>query len=116
MSPGQVPSPREVSPLVDIYSLGCTLYYCACGKAPFPGGTARDKARRHCEDTPWHPRRFNAELNEEFVEVIADMMEKDPKARVQTAAEVVARLELWAGEAAPITPRSNLRSPWAAAP
>ena len=46
------------------------------GKVPFPGGTAKDKARRHCEDTPWHPRRFNADLSEEFVEIIADMMEK----------------------------------------
>jgi len=116
LAPEQIRTPGEISPLIDIYSLGCTLYYAVCGKVPFPGGTARDKARRHCEDTPWHPRRFNAELNEEFVEVIADMMEKDPKARIQSAAEVVARLEQWAGEAVPIVPRSSLRSPWSAAP
>jgi serine/threonine protein kinase len=116
LAPEQIRSPGDVSHLVDIYSLGCTLYYAVCGKVPFPGGTARDKARRHCEDTPWHPRRFNPELNEEFVEVIADMMEKDPKARVQSAAEIVARLEQWAGEAAPITPRGMIRSPWSAAP
>jgi serine/threonine protein kinase len=116
LAPEQIRSPSEVSHLVDLYSLGCTLYYSVCGKVPFPGGTARDKARRHCEDTPWHPRRFNAELNEEFVEVIADMMEKDPRARVQSAAEIVARLEQWAGDAAPIAPRSSIRSPWSAPP
>jgi len=116
LAPEQIRSPSEISHLIDIYSLGCTLYYGVCGKVPFPGGTARDKARRHCEDTPWHPRRFNAELNEEFVEVVADMMEKDPKARIQSAAEVVARLEQWAGEAVPIVPRSSIRSPWSAAP
>jgi eukaryotic-like serine/threonine-protein kinase len=116
LAPEQIRTPGEVSHLIDIYSLGCTLYYAVCGKVPFPGGTAKDKARRHCEDTPWHPRRFNAELNEEFVEVIADMMEKDPRARIQTAAEVVGRLEQWAGEAAPIAPRSGIRSPWSAAP
>src|SRR5262245_30731347 len=116
LAPEQIRAPGEVSHLIDIYSLGCTLYYAVCGKVPFPGGTARDKARRHCSDTPWHPRRFNAELNEEFVEVIADMMEKDPKARIQTAAEVVARLELWAEDAVPITPRSVIRSPWSAPP
>jgi len=116
LAPEQIRTPGDISPLIDIYSLGCTLYYAVCGKVPFPGGTARDKARRHCEDTPWHPRRFNAELNEEFVEVVADMMEKDPKARIQSAAEVVARLEQWAGEAVPIVPRSSLRSPWSAAP
>src|SRR5438132_672059 len=116
LAPEQIRSPSEVSHLVDIYSLGCTLYYAITGKVPFPGGTAKDKARRHCEDTPWHPRRFNVELNEEFVEVIADMMEKDPRARVQSAAEVVARLEQFAGEAASITPPTSIRSPWSAAP
>jgi eukaryotic-like serine/threonine-protein kinase len=116
LAPEQIRSPGDVSHLIDIYSLGCTLYYAITGKVPFPGGTAKDKARRHCEDTPWHPRRFNADLSEEFVEVIADMMEKDPRARVQSAAEVVDRLEQWAGEASPIAPNTNVRSPWSAAP
>lgn len=116
LAPEQIRTPGEVAHQIDIYSLGCTLYYAICGKVPFPGGTAKDKARRHCEDTPWHPRRFNADLSEEFVEIIADMMEKDPKARIQTAAEIVARLEQFAGEAAPITPRSGIRSPWSAPP
>jgi serine/threonine protein kinase len=116
LAPEQISRPGEVSHLVDIYSLGCTLYYVVCGKVPFPGGSAKEKARRHCHDTPWHPRRFNAELNEEFVEVLADMMEKDPKARIQSAAEVVARLEQFAGDATPIAARVAIRSPWSAAP
>src|SRR5439155_11979419 len=64
LAPEQIRSPGEVTHLIDIYSLGCTLYYAITGKVPFPGGTAKDKARRHCEDTPWHPRRFNADLSE----------------------------------------------------
>lgn len=116
LAPEQITRPGEVSLLVDLYSLGCTMYYVVCGKVPFPGGTAKEKARRHCHDTPWHPKRFNADLNEEFVEVLADMMEKDPKARIQSAAEVVARLEQFAGDAAPIASRVAIRSPWSAAP
>ncbi|HUE72944.1 MAG TPA: serine/threonine protein kinase, partial [Pirellulaceae bacterium] len=84
------------------------------GKVPFPGGTARDKARRHMEETPWHPRRFNPELNEEFVDIIADMMEKDTSKRIQSAAEVVARLEQWASEVVPIA--GTLQSPWKSGP
>lgn len=116
LSPEQIRTPMEITHASDIYSLGCTLYYAVCGKVPFPGGTARDKARRHCEETPWHPRRFNLDLHEEFVDVIADMMEKDPRNRIPNAAEVVARLEQWAGDASPIAARAAIRSPWTAPP
>ncbi len=112
LSPEQIRTPRDITTISDIYSLGCTLYYSVCGKVPFPGGTARDKARRHCEETPWHPRRFNPELHEEFVDVIADMMEKDPTRRIQTCHEVVARLEQWAGDLGPIAAPKTVSSPW----
>jgi serine/threonine protein kinase len=102
ISPEQIRTPENVTTASDIYSLGCTLYYAVTGKVPFPGGTTRDKARRHCEETPWHPRRFNPELTEEFVEVIADMMEKEPADRIASAADVITRLEPWAREAIPL--------------
>ncbi len=73
VSPEQIHSPTEVTSVSDIYSLGCTLYYALSAKVPFLGGTTKDKARRHLEETSWHPRRFNPEVSEEFVEVIADM-------------------------------------------
>ncbi len=112
LSPEQIKNPYEITAVSDIYSLGCTLYYAISGKVPFPGGTTIDKARRHCEETPWHPRRFNPEVSEEFVEVIADMMEKDPKRRIPTASEVAIRLKPWAIEAAPLPSQHLTKSPW----
>ncbi len=112
LSPEQIRTPKEVRGTADIYSLGCTLYYAITGKVPFPGGTTADKTRRHCEETPWHPRRFNTEVSEEFVDVIADMMHKDASARTQSAGEVAARLEVWAGEAGPIASRSWSKAAW----
>ena len=114
LSPEQIRTPGDVTHVSDIYSLGCTLYYAVCGKVPFPGGTTKEKARKHTDETPWHPRRFNAELHEEFVEVIADMMEKEPGQRIQSAAEVVSRLEQWAGEASPLP--GSIRASWKAGP
>jgi len=112
LAPEQIRKPHEILPVSDVYALGCTLYYAVTGKVPFPGGTTRDKARRHCDETPWHPRRFNPEISDEFVDVIADMMAKDPRSRIQTAAEVAARLEPWArgGELLPAQQMDN--SPW----
>ncbi|MCH5375669.1 MAG: protein kinase, partial [Planctomycetes bacterium] len=112
LSPEQIHSPSEVTSVSDIYSLGCTLYYAVSGKVPFPGGTTKDKARRHLEETPWHPRRFNPEVSEEFVEIIADMMEKDPRNRMQTAGDVVARLDPWARESSPLPSQQLTKSPW----
>jgi serine/threonine protein kinase len=116
LSPEQIKTPHKITTASDIYSLGCTLYYAITGKVPFPGGTAAEKARRHCEDTPWHPRRFNADVSEEFVEIIADMMEKEPEDRIPSAAQVVARLEPWAGQTEALPTRRLVRSPWTPPP
>ena len=91
LSPDQVRDPRNPTPAWDIYSLGCTLYYAVTGKVPFPGGTTADKARAHCELRPLDPRRLNPRLAPEFVEVMADMMAKEPAQRIATAREVMAR-------------------------
>lgn len=116
ISPEQIRSPLEVSPTSDIYCLGCTLYYAVCGKVPFPGGNTESKLKRHLEETPWHPRRFAPEISEDFVDIIADMMEKDPAKRIASAAEVAARLEPWAGDTAGMAGARMMRSPWMAPP
>ncbi len=36
----------------------------------------------HIEETPWHPRRFVPDISEDFVDIIADMMDKNPDKRV----------------------------------
>lgn len=116
LSPEQIQTPKAVGPLSDIYSLGCTLYYAVTGKVPFPGGDSKSKCRRHCEQTPWHPRKFAPELSEEFVDVIADMMEKDPSRRIQTGKEVAERLEPWANSPAEIIDVPIDRKAWTPPP
>ncbi len=117
ISPEQIRTPLEIKPTADIYSLGCTLYYAVCGKVPFPGGDTHSKLRRHLEDTPWHPRRFVPDIPEDFVDIIAEMMDKHPEKRIQTAAEVAARLEPWADYRGASQSTARLtRSPWMAPP
>lgn len=95
LAPETIRTPNDVRPTGDIYALGCTLYYAVTGKVPFPGGTTADKLRRHLEETPYNPLRFNPDLDEDFLEIMADMMEKDPAKRIQTAKELVRRLAPW---------------------
>ncbi len=116
LSPEQVRNPRSIDHQSDIYSLGCTLYYAVTGKVPFPGGDSRSKCKRHCEQTPWHPRKFAPELHEDFVDVIADMMEKDPARRIKTAAEVAERLEPWCSATSELIDRPIERQAWTPPP
>lgn len=95
LAPEQITAPERPTPVSDIYALGCTLYYAVTGKVPFPGGTPREKARKHCNEFPLDPRRLNAELSDEFVEVIGDMMAKKPEDRIATASGVMERLAPW---------------------
>jgi serine/threonine protein kinase len=82
LAPETIRNPAAVSPVSDIYALGCTAYYAVTGKVPFPGGNTADKLRWHCEAMPLNPQRFNAMLSDAFIEVLGDMMEKDPRRRV----------------------------------
>jgi eukaryotic-like serine/threonine-protein kinase len=100
LAPEQITAPERPTPVSDIYALGCTMYYAVTGKVPYPGGTAREKARNHCHQLPLDPRRLNPELSDDFVEVIADMMAKKPADRIATASGVIERLAPWAEDAA----------------
>ena len=116
LSPEQIRDPRSIGPASDIYGLGCTLYYIVTGKVPFPGGDSKSKCKRHCEQTPWHPRRFAPDLTEDFVDTIADMMEKDPSRRIASAAEVVERLEPWSQTVSEPVDRPITRQAWTPPP
>jgi serine/threonine protein kinase len=96
LSPDHIEAPWMPTPAWDIYSLGCTLYYAVTGKVPFPGGTTADKIRGHLELRPLDPRRLNPRLSDAFVEVLADMMAKNPAERIASAAEVIGHLAPWA--------------------
>jgi serine/threonine protein kinase len=92
------------------------LYYSLCGKVPFPGGDTKSKLRRHLDETPWHPRKFAPDVPEDFVDIIADMMEKDPSKRIASAAQVAARLEPWVSDEQEMGSVGLARSPWMAPP
>jgi serine/threonine protein kinase len=92
LAPELITRPGSYTPATDVYALGCTLYYAVTAKVPFPGHRLEDKIEGHLNELPRHPRLLNPALSDEFVDLIADMMIKDPQKRV-TAEEAARRLK-----------------------
>jgi serine/threonine protein kinase len=69
----------------DVYSLGCVLYECLTGRAPFVRRDALATMWAHLRDDPPTPSVVVPELPEELDTVIARAVAKEPGARYQTA-------------------------------
>jgi serine/threonine-protein kinase len=73
----------------DVYSLGCLLYECLSGSAPF-AGSRLEVAWAHLEEEPPSVRRRRSELPEAVDVVIRKAMAKDPGDRYESCAALIA--------------------------
>ena len=76
----------------DIYSLGCTLYHLLSGKLPYDGDTAMDVMLKHISAPVPNLKYALPGCPEELARVVMKMMLKQPDARQQSYAEVMADL------------------------
>ncbi len=90
MAPELANPGTPVSPLTDIYALGCTLYELLSGTRPFPGGKPNEKLERHATE-PIKPLD-SAGVPAELREVVAYMMAKQATVRTSDASEIVEQL------------------------
>lgn len=99
LAPEQAEDAFNVDPRVDIYSLGCTLYYTLTKQPPFPGGNALQKLLRHRIDQPTPIAELNPAVPPEFAALVERMMAKNKEERCGSAAEVRKALAAWTGAA-----------------
>jgi len=92
LSPEQALDGIHVDIRADIYSLGCTLYYCLAGWAPFSEGTIAQKLMAHQVRMPDLLREIRTDLPAGLEDVVRRMMAKNPADRYQTPAEAAAAL------------------------
>ena len=89
MASGEV----EADPRVDIYSLGCTMFFLLTGQVPYPETTLIERILAHQEKPPRDPRELRPDTPKELAYIILKMEEKKPEDRYQSMDEVLAALD-----------------------
>jgi tRNA A-37 threonylcarbamoyl transferase component Bud32 len=95
ISPEQIRKVKEVDCRSDLYSLGATFYFLLTGESPFQGDNGMDILLKHLQEAPCPLRDKLKEIPEALESLILKMLEKKPKNRTQSAAEILLALELF---------------------
>lgn len=110
ISPEQAANASSSDARSDIYSLGATFYFLLSGKVLFPNRTISEKLRSVKEQVPQSIRHHRKDLPVAVEDVIDRMLRNNPSERYQTAADVIAAIDLIDFESVTRKSKSDLRS------
>lgn len=96
LAPEQALNSHTVDHRVDIYGLGCTLYFLLTGRPPFAEGTLAQRIAKHQNEMPKAIRELRSECPGELEGIVVKMIQKDPRYRYQNATDVAEVLEKFA--------------------
>jgi len=83
---------QKVDARTDLYALGVLLYELTTGRLPFTGNDALTVLSQHVHAPPVPPRVLRSDLPRGLELLILRLLEKNPDARFQTAADTAAAL------------------------
>ena len=92
MSPEQARG-SSITPLCDLFSLGCVLYHMTTGRVPFDGPDTLAVLTALAVATPEPPDRLNPGLAPVASALITSLLARDPSARPGSARAVVEAIE-----------------------
>ncbi|PHQ36448.1 serine/threonine-protein kinase [Rhodopirellula bahusiensis] len=92
MAPEQAGS-YSITPRTDLYALGSVMYAMLAGRAPFAGKKVTQVVEALQRDRPVPLDLINPDIPAEVVEIVHQLLEKDPTDRPPTALAVLNRLK-----------------------
>lgn len=93
MSPEQASGVMKFTPAVDVYALGAILYECLTGRPPFLGPEPMLTIMMVLSNDPVPPRQVQTKLPLDLDTICLKCLEKQPKKRYPSAAELADDLE-----------------------
>ena len=93
LAPEMASGEAQADPRVDIYSLGCTMFFLLTGQVPYPETTLIERILAHQEKPPRDPRELRPDTPKELAYIVLKMEEKKPEDRYQSMDEVLAALD-----------------------
>lgn len=88
--PPEIPQCGLFTEASDLYSLGVVLYELLAGVQPFVGTTLLDVVKAHIQAEPAPLGSFREDLPQELVQIVMQLLAKDPEARYPNTAALLA--------------------------
>ena len=88
MAPEQGLDPANATIAADIYGLGCSLYYALVGSPPYSGASPMSVLNMHIQAAVPNAALFRSDIPDELSRILARMLQKDPRDRFATPADV----------------------------
>jgi serine/threonine-protein kinase len=85
----------QVDERTDVYGLGAILYEILTGRPPFIGPKTSEVIRKVCKEQPIPPRQILAETAPGLEAICLRALQKAPKARYSSAAELAQEVQRW---------------------
>jgi serine/threonine-protein kinase len=92
IAPEMITSALAADVRSDVYSLGVVLFELLSGRLPFEGSDLAELATQHKQARPPDLRRLVPHLQKDVIQLVQQMLAKEPLRRPQTPAELIERL------------------------